>query len=64
MELLTIIVTCFVLLSFIFAPCPSDQLPVKKSIEKGKEFILFLLRFVFNGNSVQAMVDETSIFLV
>ncbi|CAI9775182.1 unnamed protein product [Fraxinus pennsylvanica] len=37
MELLTIIATCFILISFIFAPCASDQSKVKKSIEKAHD---------------------------
>ncbi|KAL2559149.1 putative root meristem growth factor 8 [Forsythia ovata] len=39
MELLTIIATCFVLLSFMFAPCASDQVQVKKSLKKAHDAV-------------------------
>ncbi|CAI9768048.1 unnamed protein product [Fraxinus pennsylvanica] len=63
MELLTNIATCFLLISLTFAPCASDQLQVKKSLEKAHDtaqlnLLASLRKLQLNEERIVKSVEE------
>lgn len=64
MKLLTIFATFLLLISFMLAPCASDQLQMKKPLEKGNEYPFFCYDLSSREASMWAVVDEACMCVV